>query len=82
MYEQRLCAQMKDCGDNTYKNENGEDLYGWCYMGRNGDGEGEGMVRKGGSGTDQNETKYLDDYNYQVQIWLDIEVMVIKNMRN
>lgn len=62
MYEQRLCAQMKDCGDNTYKNENGEDLCGWCYMGRNGDGEGEGMVRKGGSGTDQNETKYLDDY--------------------
>ena len=62
MYEQELCSQMKDCGDNRFLNENGEPLCGWCYMGRKGDGVGEGMVRKGGTGANQNKTKYDDDY--------------------
>ena len=66
MYEQDLCRQMKNCGDQNLMgaDANGQKtpLCGWCATGRKGDGEGEGMVRKGGTGKDQNETKYDDDF--------------------
>ena len=62
MYEQDLCKQMKNCGDQPHQGEDGAALCGWCAMGRKGDGIGEGMVRKGGMGLDQNETKYDDDF--------------------
>jgi hypothetical protein len=61
MYEQEICRQMKNCGDQNETGADGTALCGWCQMGRKGDGEGEGMVRKGGE-ADQNETKYDDDF--------------------
>ena len=62
MYEQDLCKQMKNCGDQPHQGVDGTALCGWCAAGRKGDGIGEGMVRKGGQGIDQNETKYDDDF--------------------
>lgn len=62
MYEQDLCKQMKNCGDQNLMGTDGKPLCGWCATGRKGDGIGEGMVRKGGTGIDQNETKYDDDF--------------------
>lgn len=62
MYEQDLCKQMKNCGDQSLIGKDGSALCGWCATGRKGDGTGEGMVRKGGVGADQNETKYDDDF--------------------
>jgi len=62
MYEQDLCKQMKNCGDQNLMGEDGTALCGWCNTGRRGDGTSVGMVRKGGNGDDQNETKYDDDF--------------------
>jgi hypothetical protein len=62
MYEQDLCKQMKNCGDQNLMGTDGKPLCGWCATGRKGDGTGEGMVRRGGKGIDQNETKYDDDF--------------------
>uniref|UniRef100_A0A6C0F745 Uncharacterized protein n=1 Tax=viral metagenome TaxID=1070528 RepID=A0A6C0F745_9ZZZZ len=62
MYEQDLCRQMKNCGDQNIMGADGTPLCGWCTTGRKGDGEGEGMVRKGGTDKFQNETKYDDDF--------------------
>jgi len=62
MYEQEICKQMKNCGDQSSMGVDGTPLCGWCATGRKGDGEGEGMVRKGGTSNDQNETKYNDDF--------------------
>ena len=62
MYEQDLCKQMKNCGDQPHQGVDGTKLCGWCAAGRKGDGIGEGMVRKGGDEGDQNETKYDDDF--------------------
>ena len=62
MHEQEMCKNMRNCGDQSATAEDGSPLCGWCYMGRKGDGVGVGMVRKGGNGADQNETKYSDDY--------------------
>lgn len=62
IHEQELCSKMKNCSDQKYRHEDGTALCGWCSFGRMGDGTGVGMVRKGGNGADQNETKYSDDY--------------------
>ena len=62
MYEQELCREMKNCGDQNIMGADGTAMCGWCATGRKGDGVGEGMVRKGGTGADQNETKYDDDF--------------------
>lgn len=62
LHEQELCSQMKNCSDQKYTHADGTPLCGWCNFGRMGDGTAVGMVRKGGSGPDQNDTKYSDDY--------------------
>jgi hypothetical protein len=62
MHEQDKCSKMKNCGDQSIVGADGTPLCGWCIAGRKGDGVGEGMVRKGGTGNDKNETKYDDDY--------------------
>jgi len=62
MYEQEICKHMKNCGDQSSMGVDGTPLCGWCATGRKGDGTGEGMVRKGGTSNDQNETKYNDDF--------------------
>ena len=62
LHEQELCSQMKNCSDQKYTHADGTALCGWCSHGRMGDGNAVGMVRKGGRGTDQNDTKYDDDY--------------------
>lgn len=62
MHEQDKCSKMKNCGDQSIVGEDGTPLCGWCIAGRKGDGVGEGMVRKGGTGEYKNETKYDDDY--------------------
>ena len=63
MHEQEICKSVVNCGQLAkYKRPDGTPLCGWCFSGRKGDGDGEGMVRKGGNGPDQNEPKYKDDY--------------------
>ena len=63
MYEQELCKSIANCGQtNKYLKEDGTPLCGWCLMGRKGDGNGEGMVIRGGRWYRSNEPKYDDDY--------------------
>ena len=62
LHEQELCSQMKNCSDQKHTHADGTALCGWCNFGRMGDGTGVGMVRKGGTGPEQNDTKYSDDY--------------------
>ena len=59
IHEQQICSRVNDCGDLDGE----KSICGWCYMGRKGDGKGEGMV----AAVDENgnkigETKYMDDY--------------------
>lgn len=62
LHEQELCSKMKNCSDQKHTHTDGTPLCGWCNFGRMGDGTAVGMVRKGGTGPDQNDTKYSDDY--------------------
>ena len=61
LHEQQICSRVQDCSDLDGEKK----ICGWCYMGRKGDGKGEGMVAM----VDPNdptkkigETKYMDDY--------------------
>ena len=55
LHEQEICSRVTGCGDL----DNEKKICGWCFMGRDGKGEGEGMVKMSdGTG----ETKYMDDY--------------------
>lgn len=63
MYEQELCKSLSNCGQtNKYLKPDGTPLCGWCFMGRKGDGKGEGMVIRGGNWYNKGEPKYPDDY--------------------
>ena len=60
MYEQEICSKMENVGQLVNeKNPDGSNLCGWCYMGRKGDGTGEGMVLHPEK---PNTPKYDDDY--------------------
>lgn len=59
LHEQQICSKVKGCDDLDGE----KSICGWCYMGRTGDGKGEGMVAKlDADGNKMGETKYLDDY--------------------
>lgn len=60
MYEQEICSGIKNVGQlEMHTDPTGKQICGWCFMGRRGDGEGEGMVL---SKTKPNTPKYDDDY--------------------
>jgi hypothetical protein len=58
LHEQQICSTVKNCSDLTGP----KSICGWCYMGRKGDGTGEGMVALEVDGEKTGETKYMDDY--------------------
>jgi len=59
IHEQEICSRVQNCGDLDGENS----ICGWCYMGRKGDGKGEGMVALvDKDGNKMGETKYMDDY--------------------
>jgi len=59
LHEQKICSQVTGCGDLDGE----KNICGWCYMGRKGDGKGEGMVAMiDENGKKIGETKYKDDY--------------------
>ena len=59
LHEQQICSKVQNCGDLDGEKK----ICGWCYMGRKGDGKGEGMVAMvDAEGKKIGETKYMDDY--------------------
>ena len=59
LHEQEICSNVKKCDDLDGE----KSICGWCYMGRTGDGRGEGMVAAvDAAGNKTGETKYMDDY--------------------
>jgi len=59
LHEQKICSEVENCGDLDGE----KSICGWCFMGRKGDGKGEGMVAmKDATGQKIGETKYKDDY--------------------
>ena len=59
LHEQKICSEVTGCGDLDGE----KNICGWCFMGRKGDGKGEGMVAmKDADGNIIGETKYKDDY--------------------
>ena len=59
LHEQKICSEVENCGDLDGE----KSICGWCFMGRKGDGKGEGMVAMvGDDGNKIGETKYKDDY--------------------
>ena len=61
IHEQQICSRVQNCGDLDGEKA----ICGWCYMGRKGDGKGEGMVAMVDPSDPSKrigETKYMDDY--------------------
>ena len=61
IHEQQICSRVQNCGDLDGE----KSICGWCYMGRKGDGKGEGMVAMVDPSDPTKrigETKYMDDY--------------------
>ena len=59
LHEQKICSEVTGCGDLDGE----KNICGWCFMGRKGDGKGEGMVAMiDENGKKIGETKYKDDY--------------------
>ena len=71
IHEQQICSKVTSCDDLN----NEKKICGWCYMGRKGDGKGEGMVAMVDPDDKSEdcikdkklcnrigETKYMDDY--------------------
>jgi len=74
LHEQKICSEVKDCGDLDGK----RNICGWCYMGRKGDGIGEGMVI---DPNNNGETKYMDDYcPWPGETTIDEEGNIIKRI--